>query len=72
MKPIGKEPDYKEPLILKKGERVEDACKKLHKDFIKKFKYAQIWGKSVKYSGQKVGLDHILLDKDLMTIIISR
>jgi small GTP-binding protein len=72
MKPIGKEPDYKEPLILKKGEKVEDACKKLHKDFIKKFKYAQIWGKSVKYSGQKVGLEHILFDKDLMTIIISR
>jgi small GTP-binding protein len=72
MKPIGKEPDYEEPLILKKGQKVEDACDKLHKDFIKKFKYAQIWGKSVKYSGQKVGLEHQLNDKDLMTIIIYR
>jgi len=72
MKPIGKNADYDEPLILKKGQTVENACKKLHKDFTKKFKYAQIWGKSVKYSGQKVGLEHILSDKDVMTIIISR
>jgi len=72
MKPIGKNADYDEPLILKKGQTVENACKKLHKDFTKKFKYAQIWGKSVKYSGQKVGLEHILSDNDLMTIIISR
>ncbi|MFE3845319.1 OBG GTPase family GTP-binding protein [Thermoplasmatota archaeon] len=72
MKPIGKDPDYDEPLILKKGQNVEDACKKLHRDFIKKFRYAQIWGKSAKYSGQKVGLEHILSDNDLMTIVISR
>ena len=72
MKPIGKNPDYDDPLILNKGQTVEDACKKLHKDFIKKFRHAQIWGESAKYSGQKVGLDHILADKDLMTIIISR
>ncbi len=72
MKPIGNEPDFDEPLILKRGQTVGDACKKLHKDFIKKFRYAQIWGKSVKYSGQKVGLDHILNDKDIMTIQIYR
>ena len=72
MKPIGKDPDYDEPLILKKGQNVEDVCKKLHRDFIKKFRYAQIWGKSAKYSGQKVGLEHILSDNDLMTIVISR
>jgi ribosome-interacting GTPase 1 len=59
-------------LIIKKGQTVEDACKKLHKDFIKKFRFAQIWGESVKYSGQKVGLDHVLYDQDIMTIVTSR
>ena len=71
MKPVGKNPDFNEPLILKKGKNVEDACKKLHKDFIKKFRYAQIWGESAKYPGQKVGLNHILKDKDIITITIS-
>ena len=72
MKPTGKNPDYNEPLILKKDQTVKDACKKLHKDFIKKFRYAQIWGKSVKYPGQKVGFEHKPYDKDVMTIVISR
>jgi ribosome-interacting GTPase 1 len=71
MKPSGKKPDYNEPLIIKKGKNVEDACKKLHRDFIKKFRYAQIWGESVKYPGQKIGLNHILKDKDIITITIS-
>ena len=72
MKPVGKQPDFNEPLILKKGQTVEDACIKLHKDFKRKFRYAQIWGKSVKYPGQKVGLDHKLNDKDILTITINR
>ena len=71
MKPVGKNPDFNEPLILKNGKNVEDACKKLHKDFIKKFRYAQIWGDSVKYPGQKVGLNHILKDEDIITITIA-
>jgi len=72
MKPVGKHPDYNEPLIIRKGQTVEDACKKLHRDFIKKFRFAQIWGESAKYSGQKVGLDHVLYDQDIMTIVTSR
>jgi small GTP-binding protein len=71
MKPIGENPDFNEPLILQKGKNVEDACRKLHKDFIEKFRYAQIWGKSVKYPGQKVGLNHKFEDGDILTITIS-
>jgi small GTP-binding protein len=72
MKPAGKKPDFTEPLILKRGQTVEDACSKLHKDFKRKFRYAQVWGKSAKYPGQKVGLNHTLDDKDILTIIILR
>jgi small GTP-binding protein len=71
MKPQGKKPDYSEPLILKHGETVETVCKKIHRDFQKKFRYAQVWGVSGKYPGQKVGLDHQLSDKDILTIIIT-
>ena len=71
MKPQGKKPDYDEPLILKKGNTVEDVCKGIHRDFTPRFRYAYIWGGSAKYPGQKVGLNHVLFDKDVLTIIIT-
>lgn len=71
MKPQGKKPDYSEPLILKKGDTVGTVCKKIHRDFKEKFRYAQVWGSSVKYPGQKVGLDHTLEDEDVLTVIIT-
>ena len=72
MKPVGKQADFNEPLILKKGSTIEQACIKLHKDFKRKFRYASVSGPSAKHDIQKVGLDHILEDGDLLTIIISR
>ncbi|MEM3362354.1 MAG: GTP-binding protein [Candidatus Anstonellaceae archaeon] len=57
------------PLMIKRGQRVEDVCKKIHKDLYKLFKYALVWGKSVKFPGQKVGLDHILEDGDIIQIV---
>ena len=69
MKPVGDETDYDEPLILKEGDKVEVACKKLHRDFEKKFRYAMVWGPSAKHAGQKVGLDHELCDEDVLTIV---
>ncbi|MCD6108859.1 MAG: GTP-binding protein [Thermoplasmata archaeon] len=72
LKPIGGDIDYNKPMILKKNALVEDVCKKLHRDFVNKFKYALVWGKSVKYPGQRVGLDHVLEDEDVVTIISKR
>lgn len=71
MKPQGQKPDFSEPMILKKGETVETVCKKIHRDFKTKFRYAQVWGTSAKYPGQKVGLDHQLHDKDILCVIIT-
>ncbi len=70
MKPVGNKADYNQPLILKEGTAVEDACKKLHRDFKKNFRFAMIWGASAKHAGQKVGLDHKLKDEDVLTIVV--
>jgi hypothetical protein len=58
-----------EPMIVKEGTTVGDICRRIHKDLLKKFKYALINGKSAKYPNQNVGLEHKLLDQDVVTII---
>ncbi len=40
----------------------------LHRDLLENFRYAKVWGKSVKFDGQRVGLDYILEDGDILTI----
>ncbi len=72
MKPVGKPADMDEPLILKHGATVEDACRKLHREFKDKFRYANVSGPSAKHDIQKVGLNHILQDGDVLTIVTSR
>ena len=55
MKPVGKQTDFTEPLILHTGDTVATAARKLHRDFQKKFRYATVTGPSAKHQGQKVG-----------------
>ena len=72
MRPKGDKTDYKEPLIIRNGNSVLDVCNKLHRKLRKDFRYALVWGKSVKFGGQRVGLNHILEDEDVLTIIKTR
>lgn len=69
-KPRGQSPDYSAPVVLRRGRcSVEDFCNAIHKEIAKQMKYAVVWGASVKHSrGQKVGLDHILEDEDVVHI----
>jgi uncharacterized protein len=69
MRPKGSETDFKEPLIIKNGATVQDVCNKIHRNMAKNFRYGLVWGKSAKFSGQKVGLDHRLADEDVLTIV---
>ena len=64
-KPPGKEPEFSEPVILKRGSTVEDAATSVHKDFVSKMKFARIWG-SEKYQGQMVKRDYVLRDGDVV------
>mmetsp|Transcript_49629 Transcript_49629/g.124783 ORF Transcript_49629/g.124783 Transcript_49629/m.124783 type:complete len:368 (-) Transcript_49629:74-1177(-) len=62
-------PDYDSPVVLKKGSSVSDFCRSVHKDLLKDFKFAIVWGSSVKHNGQRCGLDHILEDGDIVQIV---
>jgi small GTP-binding protein len=68
LKEPGKEADMNIPLIISRNSKVEDVCNKLHKDFVAKFKFCRIWGKSSKFPGQRLMLDHKLEDKDVLEI----
>ena len=72
MRPKGGPTDYKEPLIARVGDDVEAVCNKLHRHMVREFRYGLVWGKSVKFGGQRVGLNHVLQDKDVLTIIKRR
>jgi small GTP-binding protein len=71
LKPQSGEADLEEPLIIRTGSTVEDVCRKLHRDFVDRFRFARVWGRSVKHPGQRVGLVHRLREGDLLTIIIE-
>jgi len=70
-KPRGLAPDYSTPVVLRKGHStVEDFCMSIHKEIAKNMKNAIVWGSSAKHSrGQKVGLEHVLEDEDVVTIL---
>ena len=71
-KEVGKNADLEEPMILFKGAKLKDVCDKLHREFVSKFKYARLWGKSVKFEGQKIlNLEHKVSDKDIIEIHIK-
>ncbi len=69
LKEPGKEADLKEPMVITKHATLKLLCEKLHKDFVDKYKFARIWGKSVKFDGQKVlKLKHVLKDGDVVEL----
>ena len=72
LKPQGEEADLEEPLIVKDDSTVKNICMKLHRDFVRKFRYARVKGPSAKFDWQRVGLDHLLRDGDLLTIVVKR
>ena len=63
----GKKPDWP-PVALKMGSCVKDLAENIHKDFIRRFRFARIWGRSVKHDSTNVGLDHILEEADIVEL----
>ncbi|MBN2227308.1 MAG: 50S ribosome-binding GTPase [candidate division Zixibacteria bacterium] len=64
-KPVGKDPDFNDPIILPIGGTVEAAALTLHKDFSRRLQYAKIWGQG-KFEGQRVKSSFVLSDGDII------
>lgn len=70
-RPRGKAPDYSAPVVLPRSKcSVEDFCNAIHREIAKQTRYVIVYGTSAKHSrGQKVGLEHILEDEDVVQIV---
>ena len=68
----GRGVDYEDPLILREGETVDDALRKLGGTFDERFRFARVTGPSAKHDEQQVGRDHVLADEDVLRIVARR
>lgn len=70
-KRFGAQPDFADPIILldsRHGSTVKGCLMQIHKDFIKEFSHAMVWGRSVKFNPQRVGINHQLADEDVLQV----
>jgi len=63
----GREPDMTRPFTVDRGATVIDVAELVHKDFVRAFKFARVWGPSG-YDGQQVGRDHLVADGDVVEL----
>ena len=63
------ETDFEEPMIVKEGSTIQEVCDKVHRGMKDDFRYALVWGRSVRFGGQRVGITHALMDEDVLTIV---
>ncbi|MFW5991503.1 MAG: GTPase [Candidatus Nanoarchaeia archaeon] len=56
------------PMVLESGSTIEDFVKGIHRDLIKRFRWAKVKGKSVKFDNQQVSLRHKLEDNDVVEL----
>jgi ribosome-interacting GTPase 1 len=68
----GRGVDREEPLILRTGDTVGDACEKLGGSFDERFRFARVSGPSAKHPDQQVGRDHALADGDVLRIVARK
>ena len=68
----GSAPDLREPVVMTAGRHgctVESFCAHIHRELVATFKFALVWGASVRHSPQHCGLAHTLLDEDVVQIV---
>jgi len=70
LKKIGREEDMEEPLIIGEGATIRNVCEKLHREFVLKFRFARVWGKSAKFPAQRFNLKHVLQDGDILQLYL--
>jgi len=54
---------------MRNGSSIEHVCHSIHREMVKNFKYALVWGSSAKHQPQRVGIMHYCEDEDVVQIM---
>jgi len=65
----GQFPDFASCIILRGNSTIEHVCHGVHRSIAENFKYAVVWGRSVKFSPQRVGISHAVCDEDVIQLV---
>ncbi len=63
--------DEEQPLILRDGSTVRDVCRRISRQMISSFRYANVISDSSKIQSRRVGIDHTLSDGDIVNIVTT-
>jgi ribosome-interacting GTPase 1 len=63
----GQAADLSAPFTVRTGATVIEVAELVHRDFVRSFKYARLWGRSG-FDGQQVGRDHLVDDGDVIEL----
>lgn len=69
LKEKGERADFERPLIMKEGSTVFDVARRIHADLAKEVRFAYVTGSSVRFLNQRVGLNHVVKDDDVITLV---
>jgi hypothetical protein len=67
----GKGVDFNDPMVLDRGSSVKEAAEKILHGLSSDVKQTRVTGPSSKFPNQKVGLSHILKDKDIVEFYVK-
>lgn len=56
------------PITVRKDTTVIEIARIIHSRLSRNFRYARVWGRSVKHDGQHVGQNHVLVDGDIVEV----
>ena len=54
------------PMVMPKGSSVKDVAESIYKGFSKQISETRLTGPSGKFANQRIGIDHVLKDKDVL------
>ncbi len=67
-KPVNQKTRSEKPIVLRCGATIRDVVGIIHSSLLSTFEYARVWGSSVRFQGAKVGLDHVVMDCDIVEV----
>lgn len=65
----GEYPDFTDGIVMRRSSSIEHVCHSIHRGLPSVFKYALLWGVTAKHQPQKVGLQTVVSDEDVIQIV---